>query len=433
MLGNSKIGQYTQDFSEWFLEMFWTEDALYQGIIILFSYVLATLLYSVAKIRLKDRLAKLHIPAGLRAVLDNLSRVLTPTFTLGLIFFLSLIAESDLFDMDTSIAFGVMKLLLAWIIIRILVQFIHNQFVRNLFAVSIWAVAALSIFGILDETSAALDAVGFNIGTFRLSALVVIKGIVSLFLLLYLAVFISTFAERRIMQIKEIQRSSQVLIAKIIRITLIVLALLIGVSSAGIDLSIFAIFSGAVGLGVGFGLQKVISNLFSGLLLLMDKSIVPGDVIEMDEGGQRTFGWVNFMGARYTEIITRDNKSYLIPNEDFITQRVVNWSHGNTLIRLEVDFHVSYDSDPHQVKAIAEEVAAIPDRCVKEPAPVCHLVEFGDNGLKFKLRFWIKDAEKGVVNMRGAVMLELWDAFRENGIKIPYPHREVFIHEKKAG
>src|SRR5262249_14360429 len=153
--------------------------------------------------------------------------------------------------------------------------------------------------------------------------------------------------------------------------------------------------------------------------------IEPGDVIELESNG--TFGWVHYMGARYTEIITRDNKSFLIPNEDFITQKVVNWSHGNSLIRLECKFGVHYDSDPHQVIALAMKAAATPARVVDNPKPVCWLIALGENALEFSLRFWIKDAESGVTNVKGEVLLALWDAFKEHGIKIPYPHREVFV------
>jgi small-conductance mechanosensitive channel len=197
------------------------------------------------------------------------------------------------------------------------------------------------------------------------------------------------------------------------------------VATAGIDLSLLAVFSGAVGLGVGFGLQKGVSNLFSGMMLLMDKSITPGDIIELPGG---TFGWVNQMGARYTEIVTRDNKAFLVPNEDFITQQVINWSHGNRLIRTEVKFGVSYDSDPHFVKKIAEEVCTKPERIVKDPRPACHLVAFGDYDLQFKLRFYIEDPEKGITNMHGEVMLALWDAFKAHGIKIPFPRQDLFIN-----
>jgi small-conductance mechanosensitive channel len=263
-------------------------------------------------------------------------------------------------------------------------------------------------------------------GEFRLSALSVIKGLFGIFILLYGALFFANLLDKRIQNSRSLNPSSRVLISKISRVALIVSALLIGVTSAGIDLSIFAVFSGAVGLGVGFGLQKVISNLFSGMLLLMDQSIKPGDIIEMDN----TFGWVNHMGARYTEIVTRDNKSYLVPNEEFITQHVVNWSHGNTLVRVETEFGVHYDSDPHLIRKLAIEAAGKPDRVVDSPSPVCHLVEFGDSSINFVLRYWIKDAEKGIVNTKGDVMLALWDSFKENGIKIPYPHREVFVHKE---
>jgi len=245
---------------------------------------------------------------------------------------------------------------------------------------------------------------------------------------LYFALFAAGFSEKKIKDVKSLTPSSQVLITKIVRVALIVFALLIGITSAGIDLSLFAVFGGAIGLGIGFGLQKGISNLFSGMLLLIDRSIKPGDVIEIPDIG--TFGWVNHMAARYTEIVTRDNKSFLIPNEDFITQRVVNWSHGNSLIRLQVSFGVHYKSDPHAVKEMAEKATKdAHERIAQNPAPVCHMTEFGDSSLNFSLRFWIKDAEQGVTNIKGAVMLALWDAFKENDIEIPYPHREVYMHE----
>jgi small-conductance mechanosensitive channel len=324
-----------------------------------------------------------------------------------------------------GLAGAISGLLLAWIVIRMALQFMPNPFMRNIFTLTIWSLVALSLLGILDNTAEALDALALTVGTFRLSALTVAKGSLAVFFLLYLATIAATLLEKRIHTVAGLSISSRVLLGKIIRVTLIVFALLIAITAAGIDLSLLAVFSGAVGLGVGFGLQKVASNLFSGMMLLMDRSITPGDVIELPNGA---FGWVNHMGARYTEIVTRDNKAYLVPNEDFVTQQVINWSHGDRLIRIEVQFGVHYDSDPHLVKKLAEEVAQKPERVVGDPSPVCHLVEFGDSSLNFVLRFWIEDAEKGVTNMRGAVMLALWDAFKENDISIPYPHREVFMH-----
>jgi small-conductance mechanosensitive channel len=322
---------------------------------------------------------------------------------------------------------AVMKVLLAWIVIRLALQFIENSLIRNIFSWVIWLVAALSIFGVLEETMTTLDSFAFTLGSFRISVLEIIKSILMLMILLYLALFVSTFFERKVLKTKTLSRSSQVLIVKIIRIVLVVVAIVIGITSAGIDLSIFAVFSGAIGLGIGFGLQKSVSNLFSGLLLLMDQSIKPGDVIELEQG---TFGWVNQMAARYTEIVTRDNKSYLIPNEDFITQRVVNWSHGNSLIRIEIPFGVHYRSDPHQIMRIALEVANNNSRVVTEPKPECYLKEFGDSALNFKLQLWITDVEHGVSNIRSDILLALWDAFKTAGIEIPYPHREIYMHQK---
>lgn len=404
-------------------------NTLYQGIIIAISFVFGLVLYRLLRKSTQNAINKADIPYRAKKIANNVRKLLFPLITLTVLFFITRIASSDVVGVDVSLVNGIMKVLLAWIVIRIIVQFIDNNAVRNIFAMSIWCVAALSIFGMLGAATQTLDAIGFSIGDVRLSALTVIKTAFYLFALLYFAMFVSSFAERRVLKSKSLTRSSQVLISKIIRVTLVVFALLMGITSSGIDLSLFAVFGGAIGLGIGFGLQKGISNLFSGILLLVDKSIKPGDVIELENG---TFGWVNHMAARYTEIVTRDNKSFLIPNEEFITQRVVNWSHGNSLIRLEVTFGVHYKSNPHDVIRLAIEAAAnAHERICKSPSPVCHFIEFGDSSLNFKLRFWIKDAEKGVTNMNGSVMLALWDTFKENDIEIPYPHREVFIHKVK--
>jgi small-conductance mechanosensitive channel len=414
---------------EWFSNIFWTLDALYQGIIALSALILGFLLYRIARNKVAPIVEKLDVPSTVKRIYRNLIPLLYPLITLIIMLFGTSVVSIEAIGIETNLIQSLMKVIFAWIMIRIAVQFIANSAVRNFFATVIWGIAALSIFGLLGQTTMVLESWAFEIGDFRLSALAVIKSILMIFALLYFAIFMSSFAERRIFKIKSLTRSSQVLMSKVLRVVLIVFALLIGVTSAGIDLSLFAVFGGAIGLGIGFGLQKGISNLFSGMLLLIDQSIKPGDVLELENG---TFGWVNNMAARYTEIITRDNKSFLIPNEEFITQRVVNWSHGDSLIRIEVKFGVHYKSNPHEIKALAEETAAnASPRVCKDQTPVCHLTEFGDSSLNFKLRFWIKDAEQGLTNIRGEVMLALWDAFKENNIEIPYPHREVYMHDVK--
>ncbi len=430
MFDKININVMWEDTLIWLKTSLWSTNTLYQCVIIIASFALGAVIYSFLKPKIVGMLDGLKMPSTVKRISGNLVKQVFTLTTLAIMFVASQVAAMEPISLNIGLLTGVMKVLFAWFAIRAAVQFIANPPVRNFFALVIWGIAALSIFGVLDQTMTALDSIAFTFGEFRLSALAVIKGTLLLIALLYMAIFISSFVERRIFKVKSLTRTSQVLMAKVIRVALIVTALLIGVTSAGIDLSLFAVFGGAIGLGIGFGLQKGISNLFSGMLLLLDRSIKPGDVIEIPDIG--TFGWVNNMAARYTEIVTRDNKSFLIPNEDFITQRVINWSHGNSLVRIHLEFGVHYDANPHRVMEIAIEAAKTPARVVDTPEPVCWIIEFGDSSVNFDLRFWIKDAADGVANVRGEVYLALWDAFKEHGIAIPYPHREVFVHEVKS-
>lgn len=430
MLTPEKIESLKSQALEWLNGNILTTDFGLQIGLILVAFGIGMIVHKIARPWLKDKINSLKIPYRMAEILRSLTKLILPLVSLLILLMTSAIIGG--LDMDNRFSDAVTKLLMAWIGIRIIVQFIQNTFMRQSATLIIWAIAALSIFGVLDETSSALDSLGISIGEFRISALSVTKGILALFALIYIASILANLADRQINRISSLTPSSRVLLTKISRVFLIVTALLIGVTTAGIDLSLLAVFSGAVGLGIGFGLQKGISNLFSGMLLLLDESIKPGDIIEVPspDGMGATFGWVNHMGARYTELVTRDNKSFLVPNEDFITQKVVNWSHGNTLVRVQTTFGVHYDSDPREVKRLAEEAASrVTERVVDNPPPVCWLIEFGDSSLNFTLRYWIKDAEKGVTNTKGMVMMALWETFKENGILIPYPHREVYLHD----
>lgn len=371
---------------------------------------------------------KINTSYRINIILKNATKLLFPFVALVFLTIAQIPAMAVFPELKVIILTAASKLLLAWIFIRFIAQIIQNNFVRQIVAMFCWIVAALSIVGIMPQATYALNAVGLDFGEYRFSLLTVIKIIVAFFVLLIITRILTGAAERSLQRATDLTPSARVLLIKIIKVSLVSLAILIGVTMSGIDLSALAIFGGALGLGIGFGLQKVISNLFSGMLLLIDKSIKPGDIIEMrDHSG--VFGWVNQLGARYVSIITRDNKEYLIPNEDFITQPVINWSYTDKKIRVETKFGVDYASDPHQVRAIAMEVAAKAKRVVDEPKPVCHLVEFGDSSLNFVLRYWIEDAENGVTNTKGEIMLGLWDAFKEAGIEIPFPHRVIITKQ----
>jgi small-conductance mechanosensitive channel len=309
----------------------------------------------------------------------------------------------------------------AWVVIAVLASVIHNQLVNRLVSIAAWSMAALSILGLLDPVEHALDSAGVAIGGLRITMLVAIKATVLLMLALWAASSMSNFLDRRLRSYPDLTPSIQVLLGKLIRVALITFAVLVVLSSVGIDFSALALFSGAVGVGIGFGLQKIVSNLVSGIILLADKSIKPGDIITLGDN----WGWVDTMGARYTSVVSPDGREYLIPNEDFVTQRVINWSYSNERVGLDVKFGVSYGSDPHRVRTAAlDAVTALP-RVLNDPAPVCNLVRFGDSSLDFSLWFWIGDPIKGVGNVRSDVLFALWDAFKREGIEIPYPVRDM--------
>jgi len=166
-----------------------------------------------------------------------------------------------------------------------------------------------------------------------------------------------------------------------------------------------------------------VSNLVSGVIILLDKSVKPGDVISLGD----TFGWINSLGARYVSVVTRDGREFLIPNEDLITSQVVNWSHSNDFVRLDISFGTAYHDDPHRVRKLAIQAAASVDRVLTNKSPVCHIVGFGDSSVDYLLRFWIQDPTSGLTNIRGNVYLALWDVFQANEVSFPFPQREVKI------
>lgn len=311
----------------------------------------------------------------------------------------------------------------AWIFIRLSAQLIRNRFLRRLVIYAMTIYATLYYAGLIGAATAFLDGIAIVLGDFRLSALSVIKALVITGLLFTAARLISTTTSNRIKNNEDISPSMRVLAIKFLQIGLYGAAFFIGLKAVGFDLTGLAVLSGAIGVGLGFGLQKVVSNLVSGVIILLDKSIKPGDVISIGD----TFGWINALGARYVSITTRDGKEYLIPNEDLITGQVVNWSHSNELVRIEVTFGCSYADDPRKVREVAISATRNVDRVLMSTPPVCHVVSFGDSSIDYGLRFWISDPTSGLANIKSEVYLALWDAFKEHGITIPFPQREVRI------
>jgi len=262
----------------------------------------------------------------------------------------------------------------------------------------------------------------FSVNLYQVLAVALLLGV-----LLSLAAFISRLTERQLQNADWATPAGRVLMNKALRTGLYVLAILITVGAVGIDLTALAVIGGAVGFGVGFGLQKIVSNLISGVILLMDKSIKPGDVITVEN----TYGWVNKLGARYVSIITRDGIEHLIPNETLITQPVSNWTHTDANSRLKVSVGVHYNTDLELATRLGIQAARAQRRVLGDPAPRCLVKAFGDSAIELEIRFWIRDASGGVSNVKSDVMLEAWRLFREHGVEIPYPQRD--LHIKSGG
>ena len=331
---------------------------------------------------------------------------------------------------DTGLLSAGVSLLTAWIVIRLVTLVIRSPLWSRVAFYVVWPLAALDAFGVLDNVVAQLDAFAIPLSTndagqtVDISALDIVRGVITFAVLFWLANVAGNFLKGRINATDELTISFKALLAKILDILLPVVALLIALQLVSFPFGALAIFGGAIGLGVGLGLQRTVSNFAAGFTLIADKSIKPGDVIEIDD----SYGWVTEMNARYVALRTRDGTDHLIPNDKFIEDGVVNWSHGDRALRIHAGFGVGYNTqDLRQVAKACEEVALTVDRVLKVPSPKCNLVNFGDSSVDFDLRFWIKDPKNGISNVKSDVMLAIWDLLHEQGIEIPFPQRDLHI------
>lgn len=394
----------------------------YQIMIIAGCFVVAHFLAKLVNPRVDKWMHSLRgmRPTQLRFVIAVGRRMRAILFAL-LLWIITLILREVTWPSWSYILTLAANLATAWAVVTIASRVIRNKLVRKIVRWGVLLFITFNIIGAMDEVSSILDSVALSVGDFRVSMLMVVKAVLTVVIMWSLISWISTVIHRRLENIEEISPSIKVLTDKMVKLLLYSIAIIVTLQSVGFDLTSLTVLSGAIGLGLGFGLQKVVSNLVSGVILLMDKSIKPGDVISLGD----TFGWISELGARYVAVVTRDGREYLIPNEDLITGQVVNWSHSSDLVRLDIHFGVSYSSDPHDVRKIAREAATNVKRVVNVPAPVCHIVGFGDSSIDLVLRFWIKDPTGGLTNVRGDVFLALWDALKENEIEIPFPRRDV--------
>jgi len=417
-----QLVEQTRTFYEVSLEYLSSPEILFQLGIIVVAVVPAWLLSGFVEKKLEGQARRIHgMPGLLRVIVAFLRRLewLFIAAFLGIAYVATRVAG---WPESNNLIYGAMYLSAAWLLISAVSRISRRKSFAKLFAVIAWVYVAISLLGVTDEIRAIFESA--TIPVVEISMWQAFTSLIAVGILLWLSLKLGNFLDSRLQTVEDLTPSLRVLFGKITRISLLVFAVLIGMQVLNLNLTALTVLSGAVGVGIGFGLQKVVSNFISGIIILMDQSIKPGDTITLGD----TFGWIRELRARFVSVVTRDGREYLIPNEDFITTQVVNWSFSDQFVRLDVPFGVSYDSDPHEVIRLAKEAAAAVERVASHyKPPVCWMTEFGDSSINFLLRFWINDPQHGLTNVRGAVMLALWDSFKENGINIPFPHREVIM------
>ncbi len=410
--------------------IYFQEEGLFQfallGVATLFSF----LLYGVA-LRYVHRLESVFTNQTVYSTTYKwIKRILLP-----LIVFFTLTAAHALLgslqiEADLLALFAPLALSLA--IIRALVYALRKTLTpgpmlkafENLIVVIIWLMVALYLLGWLEEVANILDSVAIHLGNNRFSILTAFQLLIYTTIFIFLALYLSGLIEKQLKaNTFHLPINIQVGAAKVIKLALYLFAVLIALNSVGIDLTIFAVFGGALGVGVGFGLQRIASNYISGFILILDRSIKPGDVITI---GQQ-FGTVEKLKGRYIVVRDRDGIETLIPNETLVTSNVVNWSYGDKKIRIKIPVQVSYGDDPSRCMELLMESVQSSPRIIHFPEPVVRLIEFGDNGITLELRVWISDPENGIEEVKTAVYLAIWEKFKQNKITIPFPQRDVHM------
>jgi small-conductance mechanosensitive channel len=312
---------------------------------------------------------------------------------------------------------------------------------ENRITVILWLIAAVAMFGWLDAVEAALNRISLVPGKSQISLWALLKGLVIVTAFVLVASLIARVIERHVMRLDQVAVSTRVGISKFTNFLLIGLGILLGVNAAGVDVTTLNVLTGAIGLGLGFGLQSVASNFVSGFVLLMDKSIKPGDVISFTTGsgtgsgsgaGTGNFGWVQELRGRYVVVRDRDGVDTLVPNQNLITSPFINWSYSDQRVRLKLPVNVSYDDDPEVALQLLLQAAENHPRILRDPPPVSRLISFEDNGMRLEIRFWIADPVNGVNNVRSDVNRAIWRIFRANGVRIPVPQLESRLLAARA-
>ncbi|KCZ56419.1 hypothetical protein HY29_08995 [Hyphomonas beringensis] len=315
-----------------------------------------------------------------------------------------------------------LSLSIAWLVIRVSLTFLPEE-LRGFASVLTWTFAIFFALGVLPDVVSWLSGIGPPFGERRISPVFIFQAIMTAAVLLFVANRAAKSMKKRVNHLPKVEPSIRILIGNAIQIVFLVAAVLLTLAGLGIPLGALTVISGAIGLGFAFGMQKVVSNFVSGIVLLSERSIKPQDVIEVGE----TFGVVESLGLRYTSITTQEGKEFLIPNEKLMTDTVINWSFSNKRVRIHKELRIDYTSDLEEAIHIVIEAAKSTDRVISWPSPNCLVKDFTDECIVLEMRFWIVDPQNGTANVASNILREVWKRFTENGMSVPLRRKELYI------
>ena len=356
-----------------------------------------------------------------RIVIRYVIPLLSPLFAM-IFLAIGLSIYSDFFK-ETILFSTTLKLVALFLFLRFLRISSNNNFFANVAGVLLMPALVLDIFDLLTPAINYLDQYAIQIGSVRISIYIFIKACTVLLIVLWLANLISRKSKFYIDNNKSIKSSTKNIISKFIDLAVYATIIIVLLKTFGVDMTTFAVIGGAIGVGIGFGLQKIASNFISGIILLFEKSVEIGDVVEIDNGN--IYGTVKQFSSRYTLIECMDGKEVMVPNEELIINKVTNWTYSNNRARIEIKVGVAYGSDLEKVQEIMTTCAKENSRCLNYPEIECYAIEFGEYDIKFSLLFWISDIVEGRSKTKGEVMMSIVQKFKENNIEIPFPQREV--------
>ncbi|MEM6322211.1 MAG: mechanosensitive ion channel domain-containing protein [Pseudomonadota bacterium] len=421
----SAVSEYVLLIYQWLRQNLLTFESVYELAVIAGTLVLAALFRARVARFFKELSTQRELGTALQRVIRTVSSIALPV-TWSILLSIS-IAAFEGYGLPIGFMRLVISLLLAFVVIRIVSIFIPSAYWSKVFSWVAWTAAALNAVGALDIVIELLRSTGLTVGPVNITAWALLKGVMLVALLIWGGAVLTGLVERRLASMERMSSALRLLVVRIMRMVMVVLAVVIALAAIGVDLTVFAVFSGALGIGIGLGLQRTVGNLIASYTLLADRSVKPGDVIELETVSGPAYGQVTKMTTRYVSVRTRDGTETLIPNEVLIANPVTNWSHSDKATRLKMPVGIAYDADVDLAIRLCVEAADETNRVLKLPAPKCLMREFGDSSINIELRFWINDPENGVANVTSDVMLKVWRKFQANTIEVPFPQRDLNI------